>query len=90
MYGLSISDSRPYNTRNPDSTSDKNFNHAKLPLVLKSVALTNNIYHQSPMQIEKSQPKGKRIMPELRFTLFPALSIDPRIRISRSVSEFDV
>ena len=28
----------------------------------------NRIYHQSPMEIEKSQPKGKRIVPKTRFT----------------------
>ena len=35
------------------------------------------------MQIEKSQPEGKQIMPEMRFTKFPALSIDPRVGISQ-------
>ena len=30
------------------------------------------------MQIEKSLPEGKRIMWEMRFTEFPALSVDPR------------
>ena len=42
------------------------------------------------MQTEKSQPEGKRIMPETRFTEFPALSVDPRVGISRSASETDV
>ena len=42
------------------------------------------------MQTEKSQPEGKRIMPETRFTEFPALSIDARVGISRSASETDV
>ena len=37
---------------------------------------TNRISHQSLIQTEKSQPKGKRIMLETRFTEFPALSID--------------
>ena len=41
------------------------------------------------MPIEKSQPKGKRIMPETRYTEFPALSVEPRVGISRSVSETD-
>ena len=27
--------------------------------------------------MEKSQPEGKLIMPETRFTEFPALSLDP-------------
>ena len=35
----------------------------------------NRIYHGSPMQTEKSQPKGKRMMPETRFTEFPALPL---------------
>ena len=50
----------------------------------------NRIYHRSPMQIGKSQPKGKWIMPETRFTKFPALSVDPRVGFSRSASEVDV
>ena len=28
--------------------------------------------------------EGKRIIPETRFTEFPALSVDPRVGISRS------
>ena len=34
------------------------------------------------MQTEKSQPEGKRIMPETRFTEFLALSVDPKVEIS--------
>ena len=34
------------------------------------------------MQTEKSQLEGKRIMPESRFTAFPALSVDLRVGIS--------
>ena len=49
----------------------------------------NRIQHRSPMQTEKSQPDGKRIMPETRFSEFPALSVDPRVKISRSASETD-
>ena len=45
------------------------------------------IYHWSPMQTEKSQPEGKWIMPGTRFTSFPALSVDPRVGLSRSASE---
>ena len=41
------------------------------------------------MQNEKSQPECKRIMPEERLTEFPALSVDPRVEISRSASEID-
>ena len=37
---------------------------------------------------EKSQPEGKRIMPETRFTEFPAVSVDPRVNISRSKPRF--
>ena len=42
------------------------------------------------MQTEKSQPKGKRIMPETWFTEFQALSVDPRVGISRLASGTDV
>ena len=42
------------------------------------------------MQIEKSQPEGKRIRPETRFTECPALPVDPRVEISRSASKTDV
>ena len=41
------------------------------------------------MKTEKSQPEGKRIMLETRFTKVPAFSVDPRVRISRSASETD-
>ena len=47
----------------------------------------NRIYHWSLMQTEKSQPEGKRIVPETRFTEFPALFVDPRVGISRSSLE---
>ena len=50
---------------------------------------TNRIYHRSPMQTEKSQPEGKRIMPETRLTEFPALFVDPGVQISRSASGTD-
>ena len=49
----------------------------------------NRIYHWFSMQTEKSQPKGKQIMPETRLFLFPALSIDSRAGISRSTLEND-
>ena len=52
--------------------------------------MIDRICHRSLMQTEKSQPEGKRIMPETRFTEFPALSVDPRVGISRSASETDV
>ena len=48
---------------------------------------TIRIKHLFPMQIEKSQSEGKRIMPETRFTEVPAFSVDPRVGISRSASE---
>ena len=47
----------------------------------------NRIYHRSLMQTEKSQPESKRIMPETRFTEFPALSVGPRVGISWTASE---
>ena len=52
--------------------------------------MSNKICHRSLMQTEKTQPEGKRIMPEIRFTEFPALSVDSRVWISRSASETDV
>ena len=33
--------------------------------------MTKRICHRSQMQTEKSQPEGKQIIPETRFTLFP-------------------
>ena len=41
------------------------------------------------MKTAKSQPEGERMMPETRFTEFPALSVDLRVGISRSASETD-
>ena len=48
------------------------------------------ISHRSQMQTEKSQPEGKRTMPETKFTEFPAFSVDLRVGTSRSASETDV
>ena len=42
------------------------------------------------MQTEKSQPEGEWIMPETRFTKFPALSVDLRVVISWSALETNV
>ena len=50
----------------------------------------HRIKHRSSMQVEKTQPEGKRIIPEISFTEFPAISVDPRVGISRSASEIDV
>ena len=41
------------------------------------------------MQTKKSQLKGERIMPETRFTEFPASSIDLWVWISWSALETD-
>ena len=49
----------------------------------------NGIYHWSLMQTEKSQPEGKRRMPETRFIEFPALSVDSRVGISLSAPKTD-
>ena len=38
---------------------------------------------------QKSQPKGKQIMAETRFTKFPALFVDQRVGIYMSTSETD-
>ena len=43
--------------------------------------MKNRICHRSLMQTEKSQPEGKRIMPE---------TSSPRCGISQSASEIDV
>ena len=50
---------------------------------LLSSQRSNRIYHRSPMQTEISQLASQRIMPETRCTSFPALSVYPRIGISR-------
>ena len=54
------------------------------------VKRTTRILHPFPIQAEKSQPEGEWIMPDTRFTEFPALFVDPRVRISRSASAIDV
>ena len=41
------------------------------------------------MHSEKSKPEDERIVPETRFTEFLALSVDPRVGISRSAYETD-
>ena len=38
------------------------------------------------MQTEKCQPSCQWIMLEMRFIEFPALSVDPRVGISRSAN----
>ena len=43
----------------------------------------------SPMQTKKSQPEGKLIMPEKRFTSFLAFSVDPRVWIFLTALETD-
>ena len=55
-----------------------------------SFAKINIIYHRSPIQTEKSNPEGKRIMPEKGLTELSTLSVDPRVGIPRSASETDV
>ena len=47
------------------------------------------ICHRFLMQTEESLSKGKQIMPETKFTECPALSVDPRVGISRSAMETD-
>ena len=47
------------------------------------------INHRSPLQTEKSQPSGQRIMTETRQTSFPVLSVYPRVGISLSAPETD-
>ena len=55
-----------------------------------SFAKINRIYHRSLIQTEKSNPEGKRIMPEKGLTELSTLSVDPRVGIPRSASETDV
>ena len=59
----------------------------KLTSGLICLTRINRIYYRSPMQTERSQPEGKRIMPETRFTEFSALSVYPRVGISSSASQ---
>ena len=49
----------------------------------------NSEMNLSSMQTEKSQSEGERIMPETRFTEFSALSVHPRVGISRSALDTD-
>ena len=53
------------------------------PLTYQSSALPTTL--RGPA--EKSQPEDKWIMPETRFTEFPALSVDPRVGTSQSALE---
>ena len=46
----------------------------------------NRIFNRSPMQTEKSQSEGKRILSETKFTEFPVISVDLRVWISLSAS----
>ena len=64
--------------------------HLQYGFLSKSAGQKNRILHRSPMQTEKSQPEGKRIMPETRVTEFPEFSVDQRVGVSRSASETDV
>ena len=43
------------------------------------VCKINRICHRSLMQTQKSQPRGKQIMPETRFAEFPAISVNLRV-----------
>ena len=51
--------------------------------------MINRIYHLSRMQTVELQPKGKRIMPEMRLTSLPALYVDKRVGISQSAFDTD-
>ena len=71
---------------------------------LSSTKLREPIHYQTSLQVrhiksiiglcliqtEKSQPEGKRIMPETRFTEFLALYVGLMVGICRSASETDV
>ena len=56
--------------------------------VVAVIRFIDRTCHRSPMQTEKFQPEGKRIMPETRFTEFPKFSVDPRAGLSQSASSF--
>ena len=59
-------------------------------IIIFNVVYVRKIFnHQYPMQTEKSQSAGQRIMPETRKTSFPTLSVFPRVWISGSASETD-
>ena len=45
-------------------------------IVANKLFSRKRIYHRSPILMEKFQPEGKWIMPESRFSAFPALSVD--------------
>ena len=47
----------------------------------------NKICHWSLMQTEKPQPEGKHIMPETRFTEFPAYPLTPQLESKWIISE---
>ena len=53
-------------------------------IFIRNMGELNRIYRRSPLHIEKSQLEGEQIMPETRFIEFSALSVDPRVWISRS------
>ena len=57
--------------------------------ILVAVSKVNRIYLRHPRQTEKSQPEGKRIMPETMLKVFQSLFVDQRVGISRSASETD-
>ena len=56
-------------------------------IIAYTVSIGQNV---SQLQTKKSQPEGKWIMLERRFTKVPALYIDPRVGISWSASGTNV
>ena len=71
-------------------SSDSARLHVRTVLIRSAlIGLIINRIYRSSMKTEKSQPEGQRIMPETRFTEFPALSVDQRVGTSRSASKTD-
>ena len=50
------------------------------------VTMISRIYHQSPMQTEQSQPEGKWIMLETRFTEFKQVTFTNPTKKSRGAN----
>ena len=64
-------------------------NYSHLTLMVFNVIGKKKIKRRSLVQIEISRSSGQRKMPKTRITSFPALSVDPWVGISLSVSETD-
>ena len=59
-------------------------------LIFEKLHCTNESNIGLHCRQRNTNPRVNGLMPETRFTEFPALSVDPRVGISRSASETDV